>query len=112
MILNRIIKIFNQTAKVKSEKQIYNVGDILIVPTKSLLLDKKLLGSKPSREKMKKYLDYFKANGKVDKPIDVYINGNGRFVVIDKYIRFLILENNAVENAEIRIVNTYKYINQ
>ena len=112
MILEKIVKLFNHAAKVRAEVITYNVGDILIVPTKSLLLDKKLLGSKPNREKVKKHLDYFKANGRVDKPIDVYINCNGRFVVMDKYIRFLILENNAVENAEIRIVNTYKYINQ
>ena len=112
MIKDFLDKIRNKSTQDKTENEIstydskveYNIGDELLYPTRWLLIASKLLNGRPGAEKYKKHLDYFKQHGEVDKPIEVFINDRGRFVVIDKYIRLLINENHGVKMSKIKIV--------
>ena len=53
----------------------------------------------PSKIKMKEHEAYFSTHGGVDVPVEVYMCTNNRtkFIVNDKYIRFLILKNKGIK---------------
>ena len=81
------------------------IEEVRSVKVRDLILRKKFLGSRPSAKTYAKHLKYFKANGEMDKPIEVHINRDGRFVVHRGYARYSVLINNGIEQTQVKIIS-------
>ena len=105
-LLKRSAKeIIKSIRKMFTKKVVRKIGDIVEVNVKSLKIDKRLLGSKPSVKTYRKHLDYFKQHGALDKVLEVYLNKEGQLVLTKRYARYLVLLKNKVEQTQVKIIS-------
>lgn len=82
-------------------------GTDALVHIEDIIIPRCFRSTRPKRWKMERAIDYYKAHGKVDKPllVEVITNESGRcnkFLVIDQYTRYLVLKEMGVKRVPIK----------
>ena len=83
-------------------------GTDCLMDIENIIVPKRLLYSRPRKEKYNTYFDLFKQNGYIDKPVLVTRDNTYKdspFVILkDQYIRWLICKNNDIKQVPVKFV--------
>ena len=82
-------------------------GTVEIIPIRYIKIPPGFAGSYPSYDKIVKYRKLYQKKGYIDKPLTVIPETNergcpNRFVLVDGYIRYLLLEQSGEEFAPVK----------
>ena len=85
-------------------------GTEAIISISKIYVPRRIADSTPRVEKYKKYERYFLRHGKIDKPIEVFIDkyNKNRYILNDEYIRYLILKEYSITDIPVKIIENKK----
>lgn len=96
-------KIVNMNKEQVSENDVKPFDDIRLIKISKIIVPKDVF-KKPSEEKMKKLVDFYNMNNRLDKPIVVECARNN-YLLVDKYLRYLVAKQLGLKELYVEMGN-------